>query len=210
MIDNVARKHTQTHTSLVEMSQGKYTHSPRSRSQIFSICSGWRYFRAVLSNSSISLVGDSMSAAQKSSECVRNRPPPPPQRNNIKKNPKNSLPPKKLYSFFSEAGVMPSREALRRDGTHDGTELSSFTTMCNELVLIFPFPHFFMGLKVGNVEQLTSAASPRPPSRSPCFLLLASLLSRVSTGVLEPCHALPANDGMQTAGQLNPGLTLTR
>lgn len=101
---------------------------------------------------------------------------------------------------------MPSRDSLRRDGTHDGTELS-FTTMCNELVLIFPFSHFFMGLKVGNVEQLTSAASLRPPSRSPCFLLLASLLSRVSTGVLEPCHALPAKrrdaDGRAAQSRIN-------
>lgn len=38
------------------------TYSPRSRSQIFSICSGCRYFRELLSNSSISLVGDSIAA----------------------------------------------------------------------------------------------------------------------------------------------------
>lgn len=40
----------------------RFTYSPRSRSQIFSICSGCRCFRELLSNSSISLVGDSMAA----------------------------------------------------------------------------------------------------------------------------------------------------
>ena len=40
----------------------RFTYSPRSRSQIFSICSGCRYFRELLSNSSISLVGDSIAA----------------------------------------------------------------------------------------------------------------------------------------------------
>lgn len=38
------------------------TYKPRRRSQIFSICSGCRYFRELLSNSSISLVGDSIAA----------------------------------------------------------------------------------------------------------------------------------------------------
>lgn len=41
----------------------RFTYSPRSRSQIFSICSGCRYFRELLSNSSISLVGDSIAAS---------------------------------------------------------------------------------------------------------------------------------------------------
>lgn len=40
----------------------RFTYSPRSRSQIFSICSGCRCFRELLSNSSISLVGDSIAA----------------------------------------------------------------------------------------------------------------------------------------------------
>ncbi len=40
------------------------THSPRSRSQIFSIWSGCKYLSEVLSNSSISLVGDSMMPRQ--------------------------------------------------------------------------------------------------------------------------------------------------
>lgn len=66
---NVNFIHTKTHMqhyfthALVEKGKSGYTHSPRSLSQIFSICSGWRYFRAVLSNSSISLVGDSISEA---------------------------------------------------------------------------------------------------------------------------------------------------
>lgn len=40
----------------------RLTYSPRRRSQIFSICSGCRCFRELLSNSSISLVGDSIAA----------------------------------------------------------------------------------------------------------------------------------------------------
>ncbi len=40
------------------------THSPRSRSQIFSIWSGCKYLSEVPSNSSISLVGDSMMLRQ--------------------------------------------------------------------------------------------------------------------------------------------------
>lgn len=47
------------------------TYSPRSRSQIFSICSGCRYFRELLSNSSISLVGDSIAAGIAGSEAGR-------------------------------------------------------------------------------------------------------------------------------------------
>lgn len=48
----------------VERAKGvsRFTYSPRSRSQIFSICSGCRCFRELLSNSSISLVGDSIAA----------------------------------------------------------------------------------------------------------------------------------------------------
>lgn len=85
--------------------------------------------------------------------------------------------------------------------------------MCNELVLIFPFPRLFMGLKLGNARaQAADCGTAQlrwlscPPSRSPSFSCRFTSPPREPRGPgALPCS--PSNDGMQTAGQLNPGLT---
>lgn len=87
--------------------------------------------------------------------------------------------------------------------------------MCSELVLIFPFPQLFMGLKVGNARAPAAdcgtaqlrCVSP-PPSRSLSFSRRFTSPQREHRGPgALPCS--PSNDGMRTPGQLNPGLTLT-
>lgn len=183
------------HTTLLyslTLVEGKsvYTHSPRSLSQIFSICSGWRYFSAVLSNSSISLVGDSMSETLRVSTT------------DLKK----SWIPSKCKQWgrrnkWAESGCrmwlcFPLHShlhpQLRQAGRHP-----SYRSVV--------YMREWVWLKLSNTA-LCRAWAGSCDSREKAQLwffsfslsslsLVRSVLSCVSTGVLEPCHALPATTG---------------